>query len=179
MKRYKLMIAALITAPIVVLFALLYQNTVEAHACPLKDRADRILVLFGPFIDKEVGYGQVDKGALTTTRNSIGPLEVDIPPGTYKITMVSHDHHTDNPQEEDQTQERWFLQGQDEEGFVVFKSLAISDLPRSENLLTKVVQARAQIRGHITGLFAKHFLDVGGSLSTESVTPLCVAFDPV
>lgn len=181
MKKYKLLIAVLITAPIAMLFALSFQNNVEATpTCPLDAQPGRTIMDFG--VSPVVGYGLADVGALTTRiedRNSFGPLLVNIPAGTYNITLVSFDNHLEVPDEEAQLQERWFLQGQNEVGNVVFESLAITDLSENQDLLEELVQEGVQIDQDITEWFATHFLGVGESVSAESVTPLCAAFDEV
>jgi glucose/arabinose dehydrogenase len=117
---------------------------------------------------------------LTTRKqsdNSFGPLEVNIPSGTYNITLVSFDDHIEQPQEEDQTQESWFLQAENEKGDIVFESNAISDLPEAQNILEEHVEEHVEITQDITGLSARHVVDVGESETAESIGPVCAAFD--
>jgi hypothetical protein len=146
------------------------KDGVVERACPLDARAGRIVVEF-------------PEDVVLTTRsqseNSFGPLTVDIPAGTYDITLVSFDDHIEQPQEEDQKQESWFLQTENEKGDIVFESNPISDLPKAQNILEELVQEHARITKDITGLSAKHILDVGESDTAESVGPVCAAFDRV
>jgi hypothetical protein len=129
-----------------------------------------------------VGYGLADVGALTTkteSRNSFGPLLLNIPAGTYDITLVSFDNHAEEADETAQTQERWFIQAQNSLGNIVFESNAISDLAEDQDILEELVQEDVEITQDIIGLIAKHFLGVGETETAESVTPLCAAFDAV
>jgi hypothetical protein len=90
------------------------------RACPFHAQEGRMVV-------------ESPEDAVLTTRsqseNSSGLLEVDIPAGTYSITLVSYEDHIEQPQEEDQPQESWFLQAHNAEGDFVFFSNPISDLP--------------------------------------------------
>jgi hypothetical protein len=197
MKKYQLLAAALITAPIVVLFAL--SSSVTGAAIPAKDEAEP--VVFSASV-VQTGYGEerpcpldtksgriivefvasFQDGVLTTrfqSRNSLGPISVDIPAGTYNITLVSFDDHIEQPNEKAQKQESWFLQAQNGRGNITFESNAISDLPEDQNILEELVQEDVEITQDITQLLAKHLLDVGESEEAESVTPVCAAFDRV
>jgi hypothetical protein len=141
---------------------------VVERACPLNAQARRIIVEF-------------PQDVVLTTRsqseNFFGPLTVNIPAATYDITLVSFDDHIKRPKEEDQKQEAWFLQAQSEEGDIVFESNPISDLPKAKNIPMERVEKDVQITQDITGLLARHVLDVGESETAESVSPICVAFD--
>jgi hypothetical protein len=146
------------------------QNGIAIRTCPLGPQAGRVVV---PFPEDLV---------LTTTRqseNSFGPLTVNVPAGIYRITLVSYDDHAEQPPEEDQKQEAWFLQAQSVEGDVAFESNPISDLPRDRNLLVERVEQRVRIIQDITRLSARHILDVGGSETAEGVGPVCAGFDRV
>jgi hypothetical protein len=93
--------------------------------------------------------------------------------------FFSHDNLIQQPQEEDQTQESWFLQAENEEGDIFFESNAISDLPKAQNILEELVEEHVQITQDIAGLSAKHVLGVGESDTAESIWPVCAAFDRV
>jgi hypothetical protein len=140
------------------------------RSCPLDAQAGRIIVEFPEDV------------VLTTRKqsaNSFGPLAANIPSDTYHITLVSFDDHIEHPEEEDQTQESWFLQAENEEGDIVFESNAISDLPEAQNILEEHVEEHVEITQDITGLSARHVLDVGESETAESIWPVCAAFDRV
>jgi hypothetical protein len=143
---------------------------VVERSCPLDAQAGRIIVEF-------------PEDVVLTTRskseNSFSPLAVNIPAGTYDITLVSFDDHIEQPQEEDQKHESWFIQAQNEKGDIVFESNPISDLPKAQNILEELVEEHARINKDITGLSARHVLDVGESETAESVGPVCAAFDRV
>lgn len=181
-----------------VLFAL--SDSVTGAAIPAKDEAPEPLVFSAPVL--QAGYGEespcpldtqsgriivefvasFQDGVLTTrfqSRNSLGPVPVDIPAGTYNITLVSFDDHIERPNEVAQKQESWFLQAQNGQGNTIFESNSISDLPEDQNILEELVQENVEITRDITQLLAKHLLDVGESEEAESVTPVCVAFDKV
>jgi hypothetical protein len=197
MKKYQLLAAALITGPILALFAL--SGSVIGAAVPAKDEAEP-LVFSAPVL--QVGYGaaspcplQAQSGriivefvaspqdaVLTTrfqSRNSLGPVPVHISAGAYNITLVSFDDHIENLNAAAQKQESWFLQAQNGRGNTVFESNFISDLPEDQNILEELVQEDVEIAQDITGLSAKHLLDVGESEGVEGVIPVCAAFDRV
>jgi hypothetical protein len=144
------------------------EDGVVERACPFDAQAGRIVVEFPEDV------------VLTTRKqsdNSFGPLKVNIPTGTYNITLVSFDDHIEQPKEEDQTQESWFLQAENEQGDIVFESTPISDLPKAQNLLEERVEEHVEITQDITGLSARHVVDVGESETAESIWPVCAAFD--
>lgn len=198
MKKYQLLAAALITAPIVVLFAL--SDSVIGAAIPARHEAEPV-VFSAPVL--QAGYGEVSacpldaqsgriivefvaslQDAVLTTRSddriSLGPIPVNIPAGTYNITLVSFDDHIERPNEKAQKQESWFLQAQNGQGNIIFESNFISDLPEGQNILEELVQEDVKITQDIAGLLARHLLDVQGfgeGKTAESVTPVCAAFD--
>jgi hypothetical protein len=196
-KKYQLLIAVLITAPIAMLFVLsdsvtggdiqakkgpsplvfsapvLQAGYGEERACPLDAQSGRIVVEF---------VASPQDIVLTTrsqSRISFGPLPVNIPAGTYDITLVSFDDHVESPEEVAQKEESWFLQAYNAQGDAVFESNPISDLPEAQNTLEELVQTGGQITQDIPGVSARHLLDVGASETAEGITPVCAAFDRV
>ena len=136
----------------------------EPITCPLQPGGNRILVTF-----PEAWRLRSDK----TDDRERGPLTVNIPGGTYDITLASYDAHSVKP---GQTQpvESWLVVLKNGGTFL---SSAISDLPDNLDFLVEQVDTGVAVSGNKTELFARH-----ASTSTSnanSVRPLCAAFDPI
>jgi len=103
-------------------------------------------------------------------------VAVDIPAGTYKVTLASFDNHDDKP-DQDQEVERWFLlffyDGPGSE-----TSNSISDLPENQNTLEEYV-GTVDLEDDVDGVRAQHHL-IGQFFPTaESVKAVCALLEPV
>ena len=136
----------------------------EPITCPLQPGGNRILIDFP------------DDWRLRSDKpgdRQRGPLAVNIPAGTYDITLASYDEHTTKP---GQTQpvESWLVVLEDGSTFL---STAISDLPDQLDFLVEQVDTGVTVSGNKTELFARHAST--STSSANSVRPLCAAFDPI
>ncbi|MPZ98013.1 MAG: hypothetical protein GEU80_01535 [Dehalococcoidia bacterium] len=100
---------------------------------------------------------------------------LNIPAGTYSVTLRSFDDHSGDDPPQDQDFEQWSVRfgtaGGPESG-------VISDLPDNLDELTENV-GEVELLTDITSLRAVHALSGQGPTGPESVTPVCVALDRV
>ena len=100
--------------------------------------------------------------------NTAGPFSIDLPAGTYDVTIVSYDDHTGQPD----------IGTQPNEQFVVelnngYTSPASVDIPDAINSAT--ITHGGQSIGAATSLTLRHV----GTGGINSVDPRCVGFTPV
>ena len=100
--------------------------------------------------------------------NTAGPFSIDLPAGTYDVTIVSYDDHTGQPDIGTQPNEQFVVELNN--GYV---SPASIDIPDGINSAT--ITHGGQSIGAATSLTLRH-VGVGG---INSVDPQCVGFTPV
>lgn len=99
---------------------------------------------------------------------SAGPFSIELPAGTYDVTMRSHDAHDEHPGQDEQTQEQWYFTL--DSGY---QSPASTDIPNESNDM--VDEIGAQAIGDTTSITVHH-LGQGG---VNSVDVVCVGFTTV
>ena len=102
-----------------------------------------------------------------------GPVDVDIPAGTYDIILASYDAHFIKV-DQVQPHEQWALQGLDA-GIVVFTSEATPDLPSDQETITAVVASGVALP-ELSALIARHAFYPDPEDNPNSIAPLCAAF---
>lgn len=125
-------------------------------ACPLTGGT---IVEFGTEIRADKGEDQAQAG----------PVAVSLPAGTYRVTLVSYNDHTEKPFQE-QPAEQWYLifRNNDE---TVATSRAIRDLPEDQDWLIEVVEFDLVVPQPVTSLVAFH--PTWPDQNPNSVTPVC------
>lgn len=109
-----------------------------------------------------------------------GAQLVDLPAGTYQITLQSFDDSHPRQADAGQEQEQWFAEFQTARGTVA--STPISDLPGVDQTLNEVVDGALVIGAPVTAVSAVHVLegvDLADWDGPHSIEPVCVAIDPV
>ncbi len=102
----------------------------------------------------------------------IGPLDIDVPAGTYTVTGVSYDEHSAKPGQEDQINETWYVEGY-KDGELVYTSGTTDDLPSDLDYNSTVIGSDVAIPELDSIRFAHAaFPDP----LYESVVPSCVNF---
>jgi hypothetical protein len=134
----------------------------EAISCPLSS-GTIVNISNGPFIRSDFGEG----AAL------IGPLSVSIPAGSYRITLVSYDDHT-NHTGPDQPDERWFLILRDSSGSEITRSQSIADLPGPDSWLTQETNANLTVSRDVASVVAYHAAWQTPD-NPNSIVPVCAS----
>ncbi len=96
--------------------------------------------------------------------DSAGPFSIDLPAGTWDVTLVSHDNHSSHDQPE-QTEEQWYVQLGD-----VWTSPLTRDLPDDLDTITSTFMN--QTIGAATEISVHH----RGVGTVNSVDVVCVGF---
>ncbi len=99
--------------------------------------------------------------------DSAGPFAIDLPAGTYDVTLVSHDFHSEQP-DPTQTEEQWYVQLDGAWNSPITPDLADDQDHASVTFPALTVPAATQIAVHHRG--------VGG---VNSIDVVCVGFSPV
>ncbi len=97
--------------------------------------------------------------------NSSGPFEIDLPAGTYTVTLVAHDHHSTQPDVPSQANEQY--QVVLDSGYV---SPASTDIPDDADTTTTVFTG--QVIGQSNAISVQHI----GAPGINSVNVVCVGF---
>ncbi len=99
--------------------------------------------------------------------NSAGPFAIDLPAGTYTVTLVAHDHHSTQPDVPSQANEQYRVVL--DSGYV---SPPSNDIPDSSDTTTTVFTG--QVIGASSTISVTHV----GLPGINSVDPICVGFTP-
>ena len=166
MSRFLVRAFVLLLFGVVSLGALLPADALAWGTCPYEPQDGRIII---EFFESWVLRSDQLSGL------SKGPLAVSIPAGTYDITLVSWDNHSQKPNQV-QDDESWFLQVQNADGDIFFASSPISDIPQNQNQIEELVNENAVITQDIAGLIAHHIKEEVVS-EPNSLTPRCAVFD--
>lgn len=134
-------------------------------SCTISPKPGRILVQF----DEKLLVA--NRGAADAQTH---PVNVSIPKGDYKVTLVSFDDHSAKPNQE-QPHESWFAELRDGSGNRVVASNAIRDLPSNIDTLTEVVNARLTVSEDVASVVAIHA--AFPSDNPNSIRAVCAAFD--
>lgn len=134
-------------------------------SCTLSPKPGRILVQFDdkPLVSNR-GQAEAESKA----------VDVSIPAGDYKVTLVSFDNHSDKP-DQHQPNESWFVALRDASGGKVAASDAIRDLPSDIDTLTEVVNTSLRIDKGVRSAVATHAAFPADN--PNSVRAVCAAFD--
>jgi hypothetical protein len=111
----------------------------------------------------------------------LGPVSVTplIPAGTYDVTLQSFDDHSVKGGQ-GQLDERYFLELQNPAGDITVDTNAIGDLPENFDNLIELVDTNLFVGDDIGSILAIHYCEVNDCTpNTNSVVPVCVAFDLV
>src|SRR3989344_2883932 len=136
-----------------------YRCCSAAVSCPLAPEPGRIIV--SPLVPLVSNV---------TSLSSYGPITTSVPPGAYRVTLVSYDDHSSRPPQF-QPIERWYL-STDTSG----NTGTISDLPSNDDWITEVVNPNFVVGSTITSVTARH-AGTPASPSSNRHTAVCAAFD--
>lgn len=128
----------------------------QAPACPLTGGT---IVEFG----KEIRSDRSEAEARA------GPVNVSLPAGSYRVTLVSYDDHMNKPYQE-QEAEQWYLIFQSNHETVATSS-SIRDLPSDQEWLIEVVDYNLAVPQPVTSLVAFH--SAWPDSEPNSITPVC------
>lgn len=117
-----------------------------------------------------VEFGKEIRSDRTEMQAQAGPVNVSLPAGTYRVTLVSSDDHTARPHGE-QPHEQWYLIFQSN-GETVATSSSINDLPSNKDWLVEVVDSELVVPQDVTSLVAYHTVFPDES-NPNSITPIC------
>lgn len=149
--------------------ALAWYST-PAPDCPLATQDGRILVHLQGSTRKVIVSSGSEQAA------TLGPINVDIPAGTYDITLASFDDHPVKPDQQ-QPHEEWYLILNDASGAHVDKTNFVADIPDAvEEWVTQKVNDNFVIAQTISSVTAFHNV-YPDPTNPNSVTPICAAFD--
>ncbi|MDP3735097.1 MAG: peptidoglycan-binding domain-containing protein [bacterium] len=129
-------------------------------SCPIQAAENRIVVALDP---SQFLYGAGSES---------GPFLVNIPSGTYDITLASFDNHSQKGGQ-GQESERWQLKLLDSSGVLLGVTALINDLADADDVLVEKVNEGFMISADVAKLRPFH-PDEG-----NSIRPLCAAFDLV
>jgi hypothetical protein len=153
--------------------ALPVQAAWEPPACPWTADASTYVVDFG-----QNGY-QYIRSDRSEAEAQTQHLAVNIPAGTYDITVFSYDDHDpDKPTQTDQTHEQWYLVASDGVG-PDYHSGVTGDLADTLNTREDTVATGAVFGQAITSVWAYHAFypnSQTGVVSPNSITPICAKF---
>ncbi len=143
-------------------------DRVTPLVCPLDPQAGRTIITFN---EKVLRTDKTDVDSYT------GPFAVSMPQGTYKVTLVSYDNHSDKTSQQ-QIKEFYRLSLKGSNGNEVVSSNPISDLPESQDFLTEVVNTNLTVSSPVSSVVAIHpaYPD---TTSPNSVVPVCAAIEQV
>ncbi len=144
--------------------------------CPVSPTGDQVLIDL-------TGTRLFDTGTTTT------PLfDANVPPGFYRVTLISADFGPDHATQTDQDWEQYFVRLYDDNGNKVYESPAIRDLRDpsdppgfvNETWILEQVDTFGEVSAPSDDLQALHIsVLIGNQPSPNSVDPICVLFDPV
>ncbi|MFZ0493140.1 MAG: SdrD B-like domain-containing protein [Acidimicrobiia bacterium] len=153
--------------------ALPVQAAWEPPACPWTADAGTYLVNFG-----QNGY-QYIRSDRSEPEAQTPHIAVNIPAGTYDITVYSYDDHDpDKPTQTDQTHEQWYLVASDGVG-PDYHSGVTGDLADTLNTREDTIATGAVFGQPITSAWAYHAFYPNaqtGVVSPNSITPICAKF---
>jgi peptidoglycan/xylan/chitin deacetylase (PgdA/CDA1 family) len=143
------------------------QENQQTQSCPLVPMPGRTLIHFNEEIRADYGIDRATGDSVATN------LEV----GTYKVTLVSYDNHSQKPIRQNQSEEQWLLILSNKDGQEIARTNAINDLADDQDHLTQIVNY-SFIVPDVTA-FATPYQAAYPTSNANSIEAVCAGFDLV
>lgn len=142
------------------------EQLTETISCPIEPNENRKVIIIHETTENQL---RSDRNTLS----KIGPLSADIPIGTYRVTLVAYDNHSEHKRTQNQPNEIWYLET-DSAG----NTDSTSDIPDNEDWKIEVVNDEFNVDSPINSVTAVHTAYPDNS-SANSVSPVCAAFESI
>lgn len=113
-------------------------------------------------------------GAFPVSPSTVGPLSIDLPAGTYRVTLASYDAHIIKAPPQEQLREQYRVDLSN--GSSTVSSSSTPDLPENDNMTSWVVDEALVVGFDATQITAVH---TGPRGQIDSLSALCAVFQPV
>jgi peptidoglycan/xylan/chitin deacetylase (PgdA/CDA1 family) len=143
------------------------QENQQTQACPLVPMPGRTLIHFNEEIRADYGIDRATGDSVATN------LEA----GTYKVTLVSYDNHSQKPIRQNQSEEQWLLILSNKDGREITRTNPISDLADDQDHLTQIVNYSFIVPD--VAALATPYQAAHPTSNANSILAVCAGFDLV
>ncbi|MBI4022255.1 MAG: DUF11 domain-containing protein [Candidatus Andersenbacteria bacterium] len=136
-----------------------------APACAIPNQTNRTIITVNDRLF-------ADRGAEQAAGATVG---FTLQPGAYRVTLMSHDPHSDKTHEAAQLREQWHLVLTDASGATVATTAPISDLPESQDTLVETLDSSLILSRQAKHITTRH--SAYPASGPESIGAVCYALD--